>query len=430
MQEQKPKKSSLELDSNEQVAFAKLFNDLVFINSVTDLEFKIGNASKISKAIQNEFLKIKSDVRVEVVERVEQASAAISKALDFALSARSKPENIDNGDSPVSVYEELDQKKAEAIINTVSEVLIMETYYGWGFTPKLAKKLEAYDISLNCLGQAIKLGAVLQAKGEKVFMAVGADHPLVIGYSDDGEVFEYKNFNGKVAQKEILKGEIEDLSGVKVFKLSQKREGDPQTQFYIFNFDDAVLHETLENLKVLREMSMGHPVSNLPNTKIEGMKIADAHKEELQAVDIDKLQQRLYPQIHNFFKENQDMIQKDIEEVHADRVFMLASNLMKKLTGASVKESLAISHPSVEIREDMHLHEADILDRSRKFGTDIVRFLYQDTALPGQVSEDLKAYFATFKSGLEKSGFEDDVLDKIKAILYLSLAKNLLGEDE
>ncbi len=83
----------------------------------------------------------------------------------------------------------------------------------------------------------------------------------------------------------------------------------------VWNFDEALVYELLENFEVLRQMSLGNEVESLPGTEGSGMKLAEQHRGVLQGASWRAIQEKVTPRLAAYFSDN-DIIWK----LEADRV--------------------------------------------------------------------------------------------------------------
>ena len=255
-------------------------------------------------------------------------------------------------------------------------------------------------------------------------MAISIDHPEVLVHTD-GEYF-FLNLDKDGIVKEELPCTEEKKVGYQILRLKPEYKYEDiftQKLYFVLDFDDAVLFEILENIEILRRMSLGIEVESLPGTYADGMKIAKDYAEVLQATDWGILQAKLFPEIVNIFYENEEEFANERKEVLAHRVITLANEIFK--------EALVIAQGETSLsNKDFKSAQEIILEKSKLNRKEIFLFLYLSRDFPEAINGDIVSFYTEIKRHILGQKFEKDTSKKIIAFLFLKIIKNLYSEEE
>jgi hypothetical protein len=166
----------------------------------------------------------------------------------------------------------------------------------------------------------------------------------------------------------------------------------------IHDFDNCVLYEILENMEMLRLISLGIDKTRLPETFDEGFAIANDFADILQKIDWKSLASKLFPDITRSIVENNDDWQKELEQMipirkqhHAENVFFLATKEAQKET----------EYKHFEYRKGQNAFYEEL--RRWRFEDDVVDYFRKDKAFTHPwMTSTIQAYFKVVKSALEK----------------------------
>lgn len=393
-------------------AFEELGQKLIF-NKPFDLRVSRENIGLISRKIQDEFIDLEDEnqrLMRNHLHRLISHIKIVDKDGELAL---------DNSDSDEEFVEPDYESVFNQIINTVKtdeEFLERIThhyvgtpvyddshkYYGWGFTPKLAKRPSEdfkesgiHEISRNCLGTVIGLGAYLNKKGFTFDMGITPDHPFAVVYLNNEIYF------ADIGGLKKINGKLEDHGSYKIYRPVDE-DKILQHIIIIQNFDDSVLYEVLENMEVLRRMSLGDNVANLPNTKDEGLKIAEENKDTLQKINWKDLQARLFPEIVKSFIENKEEWSKEVDYIVQQRPQQYAQNIFFT---AAMEAQRKTSFADKSFQEG----QIALLDEFKKYNTDIVDFMRKGIPFKEAVPEDTKNFFLTLKNEIIKEKNQETI---------------------
>ena len=316
----------------EQLAFNSLANALIF-EKPTDFKLSQKNVPALSHLLQDSFLQ--QDEQHDRAKH-DYVDALITKSLgDFAKNTAGKNTvemgiaKPDSSDEPAAKETPKGpppepRSEAEAFLSAarfyVSMLQLDESnaYGAWGFTPKLAG-MRTKDAGLpfekdgkNCFGTVQGLGALCRERGFSYEMGLTADHPFAI-VNVEGVVYLASNFGIHEA-----KGTFETHDGYKMYKPSPADKL-PYKLMAVWNFDEALVYELFENFEVLRQMSLGNDIENLPGTERRGMQIAQENKELLQATSWRALQEKLTPRLTKYFRDHQEEWADEIDKIISTR---------------------------------------------------------------------------------------------------------------
>ncbi|MES2060029.1 MAG: hypothetical protein V4438_03295 [Patescibacteria group bacterium] len=282
-----------ELSEAEKEAWQKLGSELIY-NSESVPELSPASAKEASEQIQEEYLQLFKDDQDRMHKIVTEGIAYREKMLGKIDGQENKP---------ALNSEPAKQTSPDIFYHLIWEHTIGGQYYGWGFTPKLARNVD--ELRPNCLGVAILLGAYAKSQGDEIEMAITPDHPSVV-VKRDGKRFML----GKEGDTEIKKDGIEEKNEYAIYRPKDSEQSDKM--MIIADFDQAVLYETFENMAVLRNLSEQSEQYTLPSTKSEGEKIAAKHKEALQSADWKSIQNKLFPKLSKAFSDNKEEWEAEI----------------------------------------------------------------------------------------------------------------------
>jgi len=157
-------------------------------------------------------------------------------------------------------------------------------------------------------------------------MAISPDHPNVI-VKRDGKRFLLGKEKG---EEEIKADEIEEKDGYAIYRPKEKGEYS-HNMMIITDFDKAVLYETLENMAVLSNIAKEKEQYILPKAKREGMEIAEKHQKLLLSANWHHIQQKLFPDMVNAFKENEKEWSEETTRMKAIREKQHLARIIKNM---------------------------------------------------------------------------------------------------
>jgi len=339
------------LDRKEQAAFSELADTLIF---ETPLNFRLSRKTvpELARRVQDEFMR--QEVRHEELKQ-QYVHGLVQRAYNSLKELTGKP--IDEKESDPE-EKKSEKKKDESEPKTQTEEFIRITkhyhathivddsnpYNPWGFTPRLAGMPERGPDDFpsrtgsNCFGFVQTLGAVYREMGLDFEMGITADHPFAL-VQIEGKVYLSSLYG--VAE---AKGTFEEKDGYKIYKPA-KEDKIPYELMSVWNFDEAQVYELLENFEVLRRMSLGEEVMNLPNTEESGRKLAEQHHGTLQMTSWRNIQEKVTPRIAAYFRDANTQWSLEHDRVHMLREIrhffeevMKASQQATSLKGLSLEE--------------------------------------------------------------------------------------------
>lgn len=402
MEFKEPKPSSNEIPPSYQEAFAKLGQELIFTKPVGE-KINRNTAAAISRKIQDEMVDMEDDNQIKMRSYVTNQIVNLS-LINTETGEIKKTETDEQESKYVSVFDQYQEKKMgdEEFLKTFTDFYVDRPVYdashqydGWGFTPKLIKELDEdwkdaglHKIKRNCFGNVIGLGAYYRKRGLRFDMGITADHPYAVVYLDSG------TYLADIGGVRKIQGEIEDHGTYKMYRPTAEN-GIVSHMILIHNFDDGVLYEILENMEVLRRMSLGKDVVNLPNTREDGLKIAEAHKETLQQINWKDLQSKLFPGIASSFADNKEAWGKEIEDIAKERPMHYAQKVFfDALKKAQWKTTFAgTSFPE---------GQQALLKEFETYQDKIVAYVRDDVPFDDSVSENTKNFFVRLKEEIAK----------------------------
>lgn len=408
-------KSAETLTGFEQESFDGIANALIF-STPQRLLISRENVSQISELIQKDFLEIHK-------KNKDSALDSLRDALEHLQSMEDELTSLSSNQQKLSDTLDEDDSTSPLSMDGNGEISMNYEYTGWGFTPKLAQNIARADsilatnISLNCFGNAIILGSELKEKGNKPFLCVSVDHPEVCEI-EDGSI---KFFNSTTSAH-TQEGMLIDCEGYKIFRLHTESES-TQEFFFVFDFNRAVLYEILENLEVLRRMSLGENVTNLPGTYNSGMVIAHEYAEVLQTMDWSKLQDKLFPEIVRAFKEHDVEFNAHTEAVRLKRLDYLTTRILRK---SLVTAQRATSFSTV----DFDIAQLALIQKSRMVQTQVASFLINDTPFDASTDTDVVSFYGALKASVVHESQELDSSQEIQQRIYKRILSKIATPEE
>ncbi len=384
----------------EQRAFQELAQALIF-ERPSPIALSRKTVPELSRRIQDESFAqdeehegAKQRHMHELIERALKDIKAIVPGLDEVESPTPEPK-------PRYVEELLgpqkeDETPTEAFKRVTQMYLAVRKlddssgYGAWGFTPKIAgmhtreSVFEIGNDGKNCFGAVQSLGALYARMGLKFDMGLTADHPFAVV-----EV-EGKTYLASLFGVHEAKGEFEERDGYREYRPSPEDEI-PYKLMTVWNFDEALVYELLENFEALRQMSLGTKVHNLPGTYESGMKIASEHTGVLQAISWSRLQEKVTPRLAAYFREHKDMWKNEIETRHFDReaIYLTVRALRSACTETSLKD------------ETPESFNKKFLALAKPHRDAIVGYMSSDAQFGAGVPDDVASFFRELRAQVE-----------------------------
>ncbi len=417
----KRKESATEIPKNYQEAFKDLGNKLIF-NEPFDEAISKENVVQISQKIQKEFLSlderhqkaIGKNINFEIITPMTEEDAEKFGGVFGEILKNAVKKQVDISFDYEKMYEKMMQQhlalsEKNFLIEKTSHIGIYSTFYeGWGFTPKLANYLDwddkdpGFKVARNCFGNAQTLGAYCKLKGIKIDMGIAADHPLIIAYLEDGV---YRADAGRLKK---LEGTLVEESSYKIYRpVPEDKLHDKMIM--IHDFDKALVYELLENMEVLRQLSLGEKSLTLPKQYDGGMSIASKNKDILQKINWKDLQFRLFPEIAASFSVHNKEWSEEVEHMRTLRKEWYIDEIFEKATYIG-KNATHFKEMGFQKAQELMIEE------SRTHREDIVKFLKEDMQFKENVSENIKNFFTAFKEEIKKEN-EPDVIDEAYKII-------------
>lgn len=370
------KSNSNELPKNYQEAFADVLNKLVFTEPA-NIPITRENVKTISQKIQDEYIYIHEELQMER-----------RNMFKFLHDETKEPRYKLLGEKEMDMSEE---DFLENFIETIRAINVVDdghNYYSWGFTPKLAEGIDKGSISKNCFGMTTFIGALCQKRGLKVDMGITPDHPYVFVHTKNGIYIA----DGQTKTQKTI-GFFEEHGDYKIYRPT--KEDDVLTNMIMVeNFDDAVVYAILENIEVLRQVSLGNKDITLPGSYEKGMEIANENKELLQKVNWKDMQKKLFPEIDKSFLDNIGEWSTEVKKVSEHRKESFIQHLFMGLSHKALGETSFKGKSEEELIEmgNMFL----------KYGNEIMQFLKNGISFDGTVPDDVQKYFSSIKAGAEE----------------------------
>jgi hypothetical protein len=314
------------LNRREKEAFSELADTLVF---ETPQHFKLSrkNVPELSRLLQEAFRKQdelhEEAVREYVADLQGSTIAKNRKALSIEI-----PE-ISSTREELEIVEEkkLDERSfTEQVLDAARMYIVdhgrqywqSQGYDVWGFTPKLAaartkKYIRPYERDgKNCFGVVQGLGGIFNQMGLAFEMGITADHPFAV-VQVEGITYLASLFGMKEA-----KGTFEQRDGYKMYTPAPE-DKIPYKLMTVWNFDEALVYELLENFEVLRQMSLGNEVETMPGSEESGMRLTEQYRGALQAASWRDIQSKVTPRLATYFRTHQDEWAGELERVSLQR---------------------------------------------------------------------------------------------------------------
>jgi hypothetical protein len=370
------KSNNNELPKNYQEAFTDVLNKLVFTEPA-NISITRENVKTISQKIQDEYIDLDDSLQTKRRAYLNNMFKIKEEEPKFSILAQAmdKPEKdfIEHMTMITGAYQQIDDGVQ---------------YYNWGFTPKLAQNANGKDIGRNCFGVTSFIGAACKKRGIKIDMGITPDHPYVVAYLDDGVYLaDGQNHLQKVS------GSLEEHGDYKIYRPTEEDKL-LQKMIMIENFDDAVVYAVLENIEVLRQVSLGNKDITLPGSYEKGVEIATANKELLQKVDWKDVQKKLFPEIDKSFLDNINEWSTEVKKVSEHRKESFIQHLFIELSHKALSETSFKDKTEEELAEMGKLfqqHEKEIL-----------QFLKIGAPFAETIPDDIQKYFSSIKAGAEK----------------------------
>jgi hypothetical protein len=143
-------------------------------------------------------------------------------------------------------------------------------------------------------------------------MGITADHPFAI------VDIEGKTYLASLYGIHEAKGTFEPHGGYKTYTPSPE-DKIPYKLMTVWNFDEALVYELLENLEVLRQISLGNEIENLPRTLESGKQIAEQYKDQLQATSWRDIQNKVLPELSEYFRDTDNTWKLEVDRVGVER---------------------------------------------------------------------------------------------------------------
>ena len=314
------------LNLREQQAFSEISDTLIF---ETPQHFKLSRKSipEYSRRVQEEFLT--GEIAHEQA-KLDWVDTTMKKMLEDAAKFLGKK---DEKPAEEIIADMPEKRRARGFIqekDTPTEAFLKTTeayltgrgvddsnpYNAWGFTPKLANGKTERDQGVwefgksgsNCFGVVQTLGALYNRMGLDFEMGITADHPFAIAY------VEGKTYLSSLFGVHEAKGSFEMRDGHKLY-IPSPEDKIPYKLMSVWNFDEGLVYEQLENFEVLRQMSLGNKVRNLPRSEESGKALAEQHHGTLQNASWRTLQKKLTPHLAAYFQNTRVQWEMELERV-------------------------------------------------------------------------------------------------------------------
>ncbi len=407
-----------DLTRAEQKAFRGAADALIF-EQPTPLTLSKRAIPELSHKLQDAFLAQDKACEEALSKYVNDA---VTLALE-ALNVGSKKEGVSDTPMPEKVPQErMPETQTEAFLR-ISNMYILtrratltNSYSTWGFTPKLAgqktkERNFEFDIDgKNCFGVVQALGGMYRAMGLDFEMGISADHPFAI-VNVEGKTYLSSLYG--VAE---ARGTFETVNGYKEY-VPAHEDNLRYKKIVVWNFDEALVYELLENLEVLRQMSLNKAVENLPGTEEPGKKIAAENAAALQAASWRDIQKKLVPKLTRYFEETDDIWKKEKDNVMAELVLDL---MFREILTSSMKKT---SLKDLEFND----FKKQFLPVAHQYGAQINDHIMDGVPFSADIPHDVSEFSANAKEMLDAIP-DKKLRDAIKAY-FLVPFKQKLTED-
>jgi len=390
-----------EMPKNYQEAFQDLANKLIFTES-TDIEINKENIKAISEKIQQEYIHLYEDLQIERTQDIYNFFGIEKEKRNFLLVREDKMK-----------MSERDFIEYVTAMLTAHRVVDCDVdYYNWGFTPKLAQMAEGLKIGKNCFGTTTFVGSLCKKRGINIDMGITPDHPYVIAYLPDG----IYALDGQ-SKEQKLSGKFEDHGSYKIYRTTEE-DDILAKMIMVQNFDNAVLYEILENMEVLRQVSLDKKGVVLPGSYESGAKIASDNKEIVQKINWKDLQSKLFPEISKSFLDHKEEWSQEVSRMASKRKKFYAENIFIDIAQDAQQET---SFREQEFGEG----QKALGTLFKQYKNEIVQFLKNNVNFNDSVPEDVKNYFTYLKTEVGKqkeSEIATEVYDLIENKLFDKIA--------
>ena len=379
-----------EIPKNYQEAFKALASELIFTEKF-DLDITPENLIMISRKIQEDFIKLDEDLQNQ---RRDELHELINWKAMAVLIKEGAPEGPAKEDFQMVEKEHMEMPEDAFLERKTAYFGAMQTidqfvnYYGWGFTPALAKDAGKLSIGRNCFGYTISLGALCRRRGIKIDMGISTDHPYVIAYLKEGPWLA----DGQTEPRKIL-GKFEDHGNYKIYRPAKEDKIDAE-MIMVEDFDKGVIYEVLENMEALRQISIGGEAVLQPNSLEVGKEIAEKHKETLRKIDWKDLQAKLLPDVKKSFDDNKKEWLHEVERIadlrerhHAENIFHSLLKFAQQATSFAGK--------------DFQEGQKAILLEAQNYKTEIADLIFRNKSLPENVPADTKNFFNSLAESIK-----------------------------
>jgi len=385
------------LNRKEQAAFSELADTLIF---ETPAHFRLTRKSvpELSRHVQESFKKQDELHEIERNEFIEgemmRARNQMRDNLEEIMPKAARDIKRDN----LPVEKKIDERSVTEKVLTAVELYIIghgreywqsQGYGAWGFTPKLAAiRTKDYERPYekdgkNCFGVVQGLGAFLSNMGLSFEMGITADHPFAV------VEIEGKTYLASLFGVHEAKGTFETRDGYKMYAPSPEDKL-PYKLMTVWNFDEALVYELLENFEVLRQMSLGNEVESLPGTEESGMKLAEQHRGVLQGASWRAVQEKVTPRLAAYFREHQAEWEPEVERINMAR--HINHSFVEIMKAGQSATSLKDASPET-FREEF-------LPIAKDHGQSIVNFIVSDVECDSEVPTDVVLFAQSVKDML------------------------------
>ena len=203
-------------------------------------------------------------------------------------------------------------------------------------------------------------------------MGITADHPFLI------VDVEGKKYLASLGGAHEAKGSFEVKDGYTMY-VPAEEDDIPYSMMLVWDFDEALVHEQLENFEVLRQLSLGADVYTLPDTRESGIEIAKEYKDVLQATSWRDIQHKITPELSQYFRTHRDAWEEEIELLAVRRQL----NTFFKETLECGKEATSFHGHSLSD------FKKEFLPIAQKHRTAVVDLIKHGVACPPETPEDV-----------------------------------------
>lgn len=385
------------LNRKEQAAFSELADTLIF---ETPAHFKLTrkNVPELSRYVQESFRVQDESHEQAKNEFIQDLMMDALRGLRTAVGADTPDTEQVTKKEEGQVEKKIDERSVTEKILTAVQLYISghgkqywqsQGYGAWGFTPKLAAmRTKDYERPYekdgkNCFGVVQGLGAFLNNMGLPFEMGITADHPFVV------VEIEGKTYLASLFGVHEAKGTFETRDGYKMYAPSPEDKL-PYKLMTVWNFDEALVYELLENFEVLRQMSLGNEVESLPGTEESGMKLAEQHRGVLQGASWRTIQEKVTPKLATYFREHQAEWGPEVKRINMAR--HINHSFVEITKAGQSATSLKDASPEAFRKEFLPVAKAN--------GQAIVNFIVSDVEFDSEVPADVVLFAQSVKDML------------------------------